>query len=274
MGKKYIEDFESNLPEITLEFILKKICESKDDSYLYNLIHDEHIHRMIGQITNMFGFAAKQGFLISKDVIEGIVITELMWATWHDYDINRVDEDNKFNKKLNKKLNSLENSYLTFIYKIVPLRVRTQINLERPSRPAIKKQKKQKQIKTIIDDYFDKKYVLENGSWKDEEDENGYRYKEVLYGGIQDSKILSEEIQKYRWSSTYGKEFDEIENDYKFEDVYENADLTDKQINVINRLYKDEYTFKEVADMDNTISQSIYDIKIKALKKLRKKYKI
>jgi predicted DNA binding protein len=274
MGKKCIESFEKNSLEMTLEFILKKICESKDESYLYNLIHDEHIHRMIGQITNMFGFAAKQGFLISKDVIEGIVITELMWATWHDYDINRFDKNNGLGYKTKNKLTAIENSYLTFVFRIVPLRVRTQINLERPARPIIKKLKKQKIVKSIIDDYFDKKYVLKYGTWKDEEDENGYLYKEVLYGGIQDLEILSNDIQESRWNNNYGHDFDEIEDNETFNEILNSVNLTDNQIDVLIKIYKDRYTLKEIGEMKGGVKkQTINQIKKNAIKKIRRKYK-
>lgn len=273
MGKKYEVPFESNPLEMKLEFILKKICNERDDSYLYNLIHDEHVHRMIGQITNMFGFAAKQGFLISKDVIEGIVVTEFMWATWHDFDINKFDENNEFDNRLNEKLTPFENYYLTFCYKIVPMRVRTQINLERPSRITIKKPKKQKSIKSVVDDYFDKKYVLEYGTWKDEEDENGYLYKEVLYGGINDLIMLSDEIQKNRWNNNYGHDFDEIEENYRFEDIYDGAGLTDNQIDVITKIYKEGYTQKEVGEINGGIKQpSINETKKTSIKKIRKKF--
>jgi hypothetical protein len=273
MGQKYIEPFDSNPSWMKLKFILEKICINRDEFYLYKLIHDEHVYRMIGQITNMFGFAAKQGFLISKDVIEGIVITELMWATWNDYDINRFDENNELGYKTKNKLTAIENSYLSFVFKIVPLRVRTQINLERPSRPVTKKSKKQKILKNIVDDYFEKRYVLEYGTWKDEEDENGYLYKEVLYGGIQDLEILSDEIQESRWNSNYGHDFDEMEKSYKFEDIYEGIGLTNNQIDVITKIYKDGYTQKEIGEMNGKVKQpSINETKRISLKKIRKKF--
>lgn len=274
MGQKYVEHFEKNPSWMTLEFILTKICIDKNDSYLYNLIHNLEVHRMIGQVTNMFGFAAKQGFLISKDVIEGIVITELMWATWHDYDINRFDENNELGNKSDNELTAIENSYLSFIFKIVPLRVRTQINLERPSKTTIKKPKKQKIIKNIVDDYYDKKFDQEYGVWKDEEnDENGYKYKELLIGGIYDLELLYDEIQK-RWNNTYGHDFEEMEANEKFEDILDGAGLNDNQIDVLTKIYKDKYTFKEIGEMKGGIKrQAINRIKKNALKKLCKKYK-
>jgi hypothetical protein len=273
MGKSYLQDFETNKPEWTLEYILKKICIDRDESFLDTLIHDLKVYRMINQITNHYGFASKGGFLISKDVIKGIVTTELMWATWHDYDINRTDEDNVQNEKF-EKCTAIENSYLTFVWKIVSLRVKTQINLERPCRLTVKKPKKNKFQKSIVDDYYDKKFDQEYGVWKDEENENDYRYKEIFMGGNYNSILLNNEIQN-RWKSVYGHDFDEIKENETFDEILNDAGLTEKQIDVLTKIYKEGYTFKKIGEINGGVKkQSINHTKKNAIKKLRRKYKI
>lgn len=213
---------------------------------------------------------------MSKDVIKGIVETELMWATWHDYDINRVDESE--GREQDENLSDIENSYLTFVWKIVPLRVKTQINLERPSRPIVIKPKKQKLVKSIVDNYYDKRLEKEHGIWNnDNYDDQGNKILkpgEVLKGGIQELERLSDEIQESQWNSNYGKDFIEMEEDYKFDDILEDAGLTENQIDVLTKIYKDGYTFKEIGEMNGGIKkQSVNHAKKNAIKKLRKKYK-
>jgi predicted DNA-binding protein YlxM (UPF0122 family) len=224
-------------------------------------------------ITNRYGFANKGGFLMSRDVIMGIVVTELMWATWNDFDINRVDETNE----QDENLTSIENSYLTFVWKIVSLRVRTQINLERPSSPVIKKPKKQKLVKSIVDDYYDRKFDKEYGEWNnDDYDDQGNKVLkpgEVLFGSWNELERLSDEIQESRWNSNYGNDFKEIEENYKFDDIFEGVGLTENQIDVIVKIYKEQHTFNEIGQMNGGITkQSVNDTKKAALKKLKKKF--
>ena len=97
---------------------------------------------------------------------------------------------------------------------------------------------------------------------------------EVLKGGIQELERLSDEIQESQWNSNYGKDFIEMEEDYKFDDILEDTGLTENQIDVLTKIYKEQYTFDEIGQMNGGITkQSVNDTKNAALKKLRNKYK-
>lgn len=233
MGKKFINDFVFNT--ITLEEILYKLKIEKDYSYFYELLNDIDVIRIVNQITNRYSFGI-MGFLISKEVVKGIVEEELMLLTWKDFKIWLCAQDN------------IKNGYLAFIYKFLGKKVSNAIKKERPG-------KKSKEIAEV--DFNEKDRI---GS--------DYEYIEILSGGINDLEKISDDKQINKLNNNYGLDFYRINENDKFEEIIEN--LTENQKNIIRKIYKEQNTEREVA-IDNKVShQSIHNTKKRAIKALRK----
>lgn len=238
MGKKYIEQFKLNT--MTLEQILYKIKIENNESYYYELVRDLDVYRIINKIASKYSFQAKS-CLMSWDIVRGIVETELMILTWKNYKFN-YDENN------------IKDGYLAFIYKYLPLRVKREISKERPG---------YKTPKQVVDEYFTEKDKKEDGDWI----ENDYRYTEILSGGINDLEIISDELQMNNFNNVYKNEFNDMEDDWRFEDLI-NC-LNENQKDILKKIFKSKYTESEIAKENNISQQGIHKIKKKAIKNLK-----
>jgi RNA polymerase sigma factor (sigma-70 family) len=234
MGMKYVGNFVFNT--ISLEQILYYIKTVGDDSYYYELINDLDVRRIVDQITNRYSFRSN-GFLISKDAIRGIVETELMLMTWKEFKLWKCAQDN------------IKNGYLAFIYKYLGKKVHKTLEKERPWKCSTKED--------TIDEY------------KRMKDNDAYRYCELI-GGINNIELISDGVQESIFKNIYTQDF-LGENEDNFEDLIKC--LSENQKNILRKIYKENYTEKEIAKENNVSQQSINRAKKRAYKILKKNLK-